>query len=75
MSVPVKRVARVVIAGEWFTVESETFSVEELEFTDNDGNPAHGPLDLFAYRFIRDNGDEYYGPLSELQLIKLKDAV
>ena len=75
MSVPIKRIARVVIAGEWFTVAQDTFAVEELELTDDDGNPVHGPLDVFAYRFIRDNGDEYYGPLSELQLIKLKDAI
>ena len=75
MSIPVKRVARVVIANEWFTVEPETFSIEELELTDDDGTPSHGPLDMYAYRFLSDMKDEFYGPLSALQLIKLKDAI
>ena len=75
MSVPMKRVARVVISGEWFTVQSGTFEIEELELVDDEGNPAHGPLDLYAYRFISDNRDEYYGPMSALELIKLKDAI
>lgn len=75
MSIPVKRVARVVIAGEWFTCEPDTFQIEELELLDDDGAPSHGPLDTYAYRFISDNRDEYYGPLSALQLIKLKDAI
>jgi hypothetical protein len=74
MAIPVRRIARVVIRGEWVTVADGTFEVEELEFTDDEGNPLHDPTDIWAYRFVTDNADEYYGPLSAIELIKLKDV-
>jgi hypothetical protein len=71
MSVPVSRVSRVVIGGEWFTVELGTFEVVDMEFTDDYGNPTHGPIEDKAYRFLTPSRDEYYGPLGAIQLIKL----
>jgi hypothetical protein len=71
MSVPVHRVSRVVIAGEWYEVELGTFEVVEMEFTEEDGTPTHAPLDIRAYRFMTPNRDDYYGPLSAIDLIKL----
>lgn len=73
MSIPIRRIARVVIRGEWVTVADGTFEIEELEFTDDDGNPAHDPLDVWAYKFMTDNRDWYYGPLANIELFKLKD--
>ena len=73
MPIPVRRIARVVIRGEWITVADGTFEVEELEFTDDDGIPLHDPTDIWAYRFVTDKADEYYGPLSAIELIKLKE--
>jgi len=46
-----------------------------MEFTDDEGNPVHGePLETPAYTFKTENGDEYYGPLSAIQLFKLVDV-
>lgn len=73
MSIPTRRVSKVVIAGEWFDVEMGTFEVVDMEFTDDDGNPLHGPIDDKAYRFMTTNRDTYYGPLRAIQLIKLFD--
>ena len=45
-----------------------------MEFTDDNGNPTHNDsIDVKAYRFRNDNKDEYYGPLSAIQLYKLID--
>jgi hypothetical protein len=74
MSIPVKRISRVIIAGQWYSVEIGQFEVVEMEFTDDEGQPVHAePLDKPAYRFVNDNGDLYYGPLSSIQLYKLMD--
>ena len=73
MSIPARRVSRVVIAGEWYDVALGTFEVVEMEFTEDDGTPVHDPLDVRAYRFTTQNRDEYYGPLSSIDLIKLVD--
>lgn len=74
MSIHAKRIVKVIIAGEWFTVAMDTFEVLEMEFTDDAGNPLHSePIDIKAYRFKNDNGDEYYGPLSDISLFKLID--
>jgi len=74
MSIPVKRISRVIIAGQWYSVEIGQFEVVEMEFTDDEGQPVHAePLDTPAYRFVNDNGDLYYGPLSSIQLYKLMD--
>lgn len=71
MSLPLNRISRVVIFGEWIPVQIGTFRVEEMAFTDDAGNPAHAPLGIPSYRFFNENRDEYYGPLSEVQLFKL----
>jgi hypothetical protein len=71
MSVPAQRVSRVVISGEWYEVELGTFEVVEMEFTEDDGTPLHDPIDEKAYRFTTPNRDDYYGPLSAIELIKL----
>jgi hypothetical protein len=74
MSIPAKRIGRVLLAGNWFTVALNSFEVLDMEFTDDSGNPIHAdPLDIRAYRFTTDNKDTYYGPLSEIQLYKLID--
>jgi len=75
MSIRSKRISKVIIGGQWFTVALDSFEVVEMEFTDDDGNPVHtDPLDTKAYRFLTDNGDLYYGPLSTIQLFKLIDV-
>lgn len=73
MAIPVKRVAKVIISGEWFTVELGTFQIEDFVLATDDGTPLHEPLGIKAYRFLTPNRDEYYGPLSAIQLIKLLD--
>ena len=74
MSIPARRVSRVVIAGEWYDVALGTFEIVEMEFTEDDGTPVHDPLDVRAYRFTTQNRDEYYGPLSAIDLVKLVDV-
>jgi hypothetical protein len=75
MSIRSKRIAKVIISGQWYTVKLDTFEVVEMEFTDDDGNPLHpDPLETRAYRFTNDNGDNYYGPLSSIELYKLIDV-
>jgi len=71
MSIPANRVSRVVIAGEWYEVELGTFEIVEMEFTEEDGTPIHDPIDTKAYRFSTPNRDDYYGPLSAIDLFKL----
>jgi hypothetical protein len=71
MSIPAQRVSRVVIAGEWYEVELGSFEVVEMEFTESDGTPTHEPLDVKAYKFSTPNRDDYYGPLSSIDLFKL----
>jgi hypothetical protein len=71
MSIPASRVSRVVIQGEWYTVELGTFEVVDMEFVDDDGNPLHGPMPDKAYRFMTPDRDTYYGPLRSIDLIKL----
>ena len=75
MSVQSKRIGKVIIAGEWFTVALDSFEVVDMEFTDDNGNPTHNDsIEVKAYRFKNDNKDEYYGPLSAIQLFKLIDV-
>jgi hypothetical protein len=75
MSIRSKRISKVIIAGQWYTVKLDSFEVVDMEFTDDDGNPLHGePLDTRAYRFKNDNGDLYYGPLASIELYKLIDV-
>ncbi|GIU85157.1 MAG: hypothetical protein KatS3mg008_1932 [Acidimicrobiales bacterium] len=68
--VQASRVIRVIVGGEWVGVQKGTFRVVDYVFYDDDGNPINestGP----AYYFISTNGDPYFGPLEQLQLIKL----
>ena len=75
MSARIKRVAKVIIGGQWYSVRVGSLEIIEMEFTDDDGNPVHGePLETPAYTFKTENGDEYYGPLSAIQLFKLVDV-
>jgi len=73
MAIRAKQVSRVIIGGEWFSVELGTFEVVEMAFTDESGELAHEPLDIHAYTFLTPNNDRYYGPLSAITLIKLAD--
>lgn len=74
MAFTTRQISRVVIRNEWITVADGTFEVEELEVTDQDGNPLHDPLDVWAFRFRTDQGDEYCGPLSVIEIFKMKDV-
>ena len=71
MTIPLNRISRVVLFGEWITVQIGTFRVEDMAFTDDGGNPTHAPLGIAAYHFMNENRDEYYGPLTEIQLYKM----
>lgn len=73
MTIPARQVARVVIGGEWLTVEAGSFEVIELGFDDDDGKRLHPPSGLLGYRFRTENRDTYIGPLSAIQLYKLVD--
>lgn len=60
-----------IIAGEWIWVEPGTFTVQDFVFVDDDGNEINRSGEP-AYHFVSTNGDPYYGPLSAIQLIKLR---
>ncbi len=75
MSIPAKRISKVIIADQWFTVHLNSFEVLEMEFTGEDGQPLYDEaIDTKAYHFKTDNKDEYYGPLAAIQLFKLIDV-
>lgn len=74
MAIPIKRVSKVIIGGEWFSVELGTFEIEDFTLTTEDGTPLHEPLGIKAYRFLTPNHDEYYGPIAAIELIKLIDV-
>lgn len=71
MSVRADRVSKVIIAGNWFTVQPGTFEVVDLGFTDEVGNPLHDEDLGKGYHFVTDNGDEYVGRLESIELYKL----
>ena len=73
MAIPLQRVARVVIRGEWYSVQLSTFEVLEMAFseTGSDDDVKHHPVEGLAYHFVTPNNDEYWGPLSALEIIKL----
>jgi hypothetical protein len=73
VAIKARQVSKVIIGGEWFSVELGTFEVVEMEFTDDVGQPTHGPLETKAYTFLTPNRDRYYGPLSAIDLIKLAE--
>jgi hypothetical protein len=64
-------VVRVIIAGEWIWVEPGTYRVQDVEFVDDDGNEINRSSEP-AYQVTSTNGDPYFGPLSAIQLIKLR---
>lgn len=75
MAIPMHRVSRVVIRGEWYSVELGTFEVTTMAFSDSgsDDEVTHAPLGELAYHFVTPNHDEYWGPISALDIIKLLD--
>lgn len=72
-TIPLNRINRVIIGGEWLSVELGTFEVIEMAFTDADGNVTHDRLHIPGYHFFTPNRDEYFGPLEAIELIKLLD--
>ena len=73
MALEADLISKVIINGEWFSVELGTFEVLDLAFTDQSEQPLHDPLDIPGYTFLTPNRDRYYGPLSAIQLFKLAD--
>ena len=73
MAIRARQVSKVIISGEWFSVELGTFEVVPMAFTDEEGNVAHDDLGVPAYTFVTPNRDRYYGPLSAITLIKLAE--
>ncbi len=73
MAIKARQVSKVIISGEWFSVELGTFQVVDMAFTDDEGAPTHKPLGVPAYTFLTPNRDRYYGPLSAISLIKLAE--
>ena len=73
MTIQARQVSKVIINGEWFSVELGSFEVVELLFTDETGAPLHDELDVEAYTFVTPNQDRYYGPLSAITLYNLAD--
>ncbi len=73
MSIELARIFRVIIRGEWYTVERGTFEVLEMNFVDEYDQPTHPQIDTLCYHFFTPNKDEYWGPLSAIELIKLMD--
>jgi hypothetical protein len=73
VTIPAHHISKVIINGEWFSVDVGTFEVVEMAFADESGHPSHEPLDVWAYTFVTPNRDRYYGPLSAIQLYKLAD--
>jgi hypothetical protein len=74
VTIPATQVTKVIINGEWFSVELGTFEVIEMVFTDDTGAPLHDELETMAYTFLTPNRDRYYGPLSAITLYKLADV-
>jgi hypothetical protein len=75
MSIRAKRIAKLIIAGQWYTVALSSFEIVDMEFVDDDGNPIHDePIEGKAYYFRTENKDEYYGPLAAIELFKLIDV-
>lgn len=73
MGIETKRISKVIIGGNWIGVQFGTFEIVEYSFT-VDGQQSHPPIPTLAYHFITENGDEYFGPLSAIDLIKVIDA-
>jgi len=73
VQIKARSVVRVIIAGEWIWVEPGSFTVTDFAFTDEYGNPLNTSSEP-AYYFTSTNGDPYFGPLSAIQLIKLRAA-
>jgi hypothetical protein len=71
VQVNARSVVRVIISGEWIWVEPGTFTVTDYTFQDDDGNALNRSREP-AYHFRSTNGDPYFGPLSAIQLIKLR---
>jgi hypothetical protein len=73
VTIQAQQISKVIINGEWLSVELGTFEVVEMAFVDPSGQPMHDELDTMAYTFVTTNRDRYYGPLSAITLYKLAD--
>ncbi|MEZ5142845.1 MAG: hypothetical protein R2726_23565 [Acidimicrobiales bacterium] len=71
MPIRLNQISRVVIGGEWITVDRGTFEVEPMQFVDEGENPTTPPMEQWAYHFFTDNRDEYFGPIEAIQLFKM----
>lgn len=69
MGIDVDRVSRVVIAGEWYSVEVGSFQVIPFHFV-VDGEPK-GDVERVGFRFRTIDRDIYTGPVEALQIVKL----
>jgi hypothetical protein len=73
VTIHTQQISKVIINGEWLSVELGSFEVVEMAFVDETGQPTHDELDTMAYSFTTANRDRYYGPLSAITLFKLAD--
>ena len=71
MPIELHRISRVVIHSEWITVQRNTFSIEPFTMVDEQGNATHPDIGMWMYHFFNDTGDEYYGPITEIELYKM----
>ncbi len=74
MAIKARQVSKVIISGEWFSVELGTFEIVPDGLHRRRGQP--GPRGRWACpptRFLTPNRDRYYGPLSAITLIKLAE--
>lgn len=74
MPIEASRISRVVIRREWVTVDRGTFKVEPFTVVDDAGNATHPDIGMWAYHFFTDLGDEYYGPITEIELYKMANV-
>ncbi len=73
VTIQAQQISKVIINGEWLSVELGSFEVVEMAFVDETGQQMHDELDTMAYSFTTTNRDHYYGPLSAITLFKLAD--
>jgi hypothetical protein len=66
-------VTKIVIGGEWISVQVGTFRVEKFALTDGQGAPMHPDLGITAFSCVTENGDRYYGRLDAIEILKTAD--
>lgn len=70
MPIKADAVTKIVIGGEWISVRPGTFRLERFLLTDREGSPVHPDLGLTAFTCVTENGDNYYGRLEAIELLK-----